>query len=125
MKYLIPLLTLFLMACSSSEDAPAPDLDQACVSGSSFSNIIYEDGDLNELLFRDDCTGYDQYCEVDFTYNKPEQGKIKFTITRAWGTACGLTEGETIICGFVQGVSGSNPYITLTCNGQSNNYFDL
>lgn len=125
MKYLALLLTMFLMACSSSEDGPAANLDQACDPASSFANVIYEDEDLNEILFRADCTGYDQFCQVDFNYNKPDQGQIKLTVTRVWGANCGLTDGEVLTCGFTQSTSNGTPYVSLTCNGQTNNYFDL
>lgn len=115
MKYLILLLLPFFAACSGSDSSSAtpPDLDQTCVRDSSIIGT-WEDAELDELGFANDCTGWEQNCNVNFEYNKPDQGQIKLEITWANGASC-ADIGDVVTCTIEEGTTGSNSYVTLNC----------
>lgn len=122
MKYLlITLLALPLIGCSKDEDSIPPNLDQACDPASSLV-AVWEDAELDELNFRADCTGYEQNANIEFTYNKPDQGLIKVTVTNTWSPSV-FVVGDEIICSIQQGTYEFEPYIYLNCQGDENYFF--
>jgi len=127
MKKVLILMMFFLSACGSEEaveqPTPAPDYKQACEWDSIYAGE-WINSDLEELILRDDCFGYEQRCDMNFSYYKPVDGKVMIDVESKNQAEPNCPElGETL-CEMVHDTFDDGAeYLTVDCGAGDTFYF--